>query len=208
MSQLILSVFDQTSSQELFYVNGFTFHPGTSTQYSWSIDPRQIGAAQLKQSQLTSAKSLSVVGIVKISNDGSNWYQLTASSPVPVQVNVTNQQTSQQQTTSQNNSATTLYNPVSGVNSLTDLLLQIMKGFLAIVAVWAVAFIVIGGFRMVITQGNEEAIGAAKKTITWAILGLVVALLSFSIIAIVQNLIGVDIQPVSTSLIKTINKPL
>jgi uncharacterized membrane protein YjfL (UPF0719 family) len=35
---------------------------------------------------------------------------------------------------------------------------------------------------------------AAKKAITWAILGLVVALLSFSIIAIVQNILKVDVK--------------
>jgi len=87
-----------------------------------------------------------------------------------------------------------LYNPLGAQNdSLTDFLVTILKGFLAITAMWSVMFIVVGGFRMVISQGNEEAVGVAKKTITWAVLGLVVTLLSFSIIAIVQNLIGVEI---------------
>jgi hypothetical protein len=93
-----------------------------------------------------------------------------------------------------NNSGTTLYNPITGVNDLTSLLITIMKGFLGILAVWAVVFIVVGGFRMVISSGNEEQVTAAKKTITWAILGLVIAVLSFAIIAIVQNLIGVNVQ--------------
>jgi uncharacterized membrane protein YjfL (UPF0719 family) len=44
------------------------------------------------------------------------------------------------------------------------------------------------------SQGNEEAVSAAKKTITWAVIGLVIALLSFSIVAIVQNLLGIDIK--------------
>ncbi len=96
------------------------------------------------------------------------------------------------------NSYATLVNPISKFDNLTALLVNIMKGFLGIIAVWAVAFIVIGGFRMVISSGQEEAILAAKKTITWAVLGLLVAVLSFAIIAIVQNLVGVNIPAATT----------
>ena len=47
---------------------------------------------------------------------------------------------------------------------------------------------------MITAAGNEEALTKAKKTIVWAILGLVLALLSFSIIAIVQDLLQSNIQ--------------
>jgi|GEM_PF-2531359 hypothetical protein len=108
------------------------------------------------------------------------------------------------------NSSTTLVNPIPAYSNLTDLLVYIMKGFLGIIAVWAVAFIVIGGFRMVISSGNEEAVLAARKTITWAVLGLLVAVLSFAIIAIVQDLIGVNVtkytSPTSTIINKTHNE--
>ncbi len=87
-----------------------------------------------------------------------------------------------------------LFNPLP-TDSLTGTLLTIAKGFLGIVALWAVVFIVIGGFKLTMAQGQEEAYLAAKKTIIWAILGLVVAMLSFSIIAIVQNLLQVKIPP-------------
>jgi hypothetical protein len=86
-----------------------------------------------------------------------------------------------------------LYNPLP-TSELTSMFLLIARGMFAIVAIWSVIFIIVGGFRMVIAAGNEEAIGAAKKTITWAILGLVIAMLSFSIIAIVQNIIQADVK--------------
>lgn len=106
------------------------------------------------------------------------------------------------------NSSATLYNPISGASDLTDLLIKIMQGFLGIIGAWAVAFIVIGAFKMIGAQGNEEGLTSAKKTITWAVIGLVVAILAFAIIAIVQNLIGVNIQPVnSTSTTTTGNPP-
>lgn len=86
-----------------------------------------------------------------------------------------------------------LYNPLPA-DALTDVFLLIVKGFLGIVAVWGVIFIIVGGFRMVMAAGNEEAYTQAKKTIVWAVLGVVAALLSFSIMQIVQNLLHVSIK--------------
>ena len=86
-----------------------------------------------------------------------------------------------------------LYNPLSQ-DSLTGVVVNVLKGFLAIMGIWAVAFIVFGGFKMVISQGNEEAVASAKKTIMWAVLGLVIGALSFAIIAMVQNIIGIDVK--------------
>lgn len=82
---------------------------------------------------------------------------------------------------------------------MTAMFLYIVKGFLGIIGVWGVLFVIIGGFRMITAAGNEEQYIAAKKTITWAILGVVVAVMSFSIIAIVQNLVGVDTQKILNS---------
>lgn len=84
-----------------------------------------------------------------------------------------------------------LINPIP-TEGLLETFLGITKGFLAGLAIWAVIAIIFAGFRMVISAGNEEAITQAKKAITWAILGLVVALLSFSMVAIVQNILNVD----------------
>lgn len=88
-----------------------------------------------------------------------------------------------------------LYNPLP-VDSLTATLLLIAKGFLGVIAIWASVFIVVGGFQMVMSAGNEEAVLKAKKTITWAVLGLVVAIMSFSIVAIVQNLFKATVKEV------------
>jgi|GEM_PF-2491864 len=86
-----------------------------------------------------------------------------------------------------------LYNPLP-TGELTTMFLWLAKGMLSIVAIWSVIFIIYGGFRMVMAAGDEEAYTMAKTTITWAILGLIVAALSFSIVAIVKNLIGSNVQ--------------
>lgn len=91
-----------------------------------------------------------------------------------------------------------LFNPLP-TDSLTGTVLTVAKGFLAIVALWAVTFIIIGAFKLTMAQGNEEAYIAAKKTIIWAVLGMVVAMLSFSIIAIVQSVLQISVPPVPTN---------
>ena len=46
----------------------------------------------------------------------------------------------------------------------------------------AVIMLIIGGFRYTVSAGDSNAIGAAKNTILYAIIGLIVALLAFSIV--------------------------
>lgn len=102
------------------------------------------------------------------------------------------------------NSSSKLYNPLPE-EDLTHVFLLIMQGFLAIIGIWAVIFLFVGGFQMVMAAGNEEMYTKAKKTIIWAVLGLIIALLSFSVIAIVQDLLQSNIQPVPTGFSRTIN---
>lgn len=59
----------------------------------------------------------------------------------------------------------------------------------ALAASISVLFIIIGGYQLVMSRGNAEAITSGKKTITWAIVGLVVALLAFAVIRVVDQLI-------------------
>jgi len=51
----------------------------------------------------------------------------------------------------------------------------------------AVIFIIIGGIEMLTAYGNDEKITNAKKTITYAIVGLLVALLSYAIVTIISS---------------------
>ncbi len=86
-----------------------------------------------------------------------------------------------------------LYNPLPSGNLIT-MFLVISKGFLTITAIVSVVFIIVGGFMMVISAGNEETQTKGKKTLTWAILGLIIASLSFSIVAIVENLLQAGVK--------------
>jgi hypothetical protein len=49
----------------------------------------------------------------------------------------------------------------------------------------AVIFLIIGGLRYVISQGEQKNIEAAKNTILYAIVGIVVAVISFALVQFV-----------------------
>jgi hypothetical protein len=59
--------------------------------------------------------------------------------------------------------------------------------------------IIIGGYQMVTSAGNEEGYKKAKQTITYAVIGLVIAVLSYSIASIVENTLGANLAAPATS---------
>lgn len=95
-------------------------------------------------------------------------------------------------TTNQNNTVIDreiLKNP-SKFESLPELAFGILNYVFMFIGVAAVIMIIYGGFMMVLSAGNEERLNTGKKTIFWAIGGLITALMAFSIVAIIQNLLG------------------
>ena len=86
-----------------------------------------------------------------------------------------------------------LANPAPGqladYNSFEVLLVQIIRVFLLFAGAIAVVFLVVGGFQYVASRGNEEAAEKAKKTITNAIIGLIIIVMAYAIVTIVNNLL-------------------
>lgn len=74
--------------------------------------------------------------------------------------------------------------------SIGALVVGVINFALGLIGALSLLFIIIGGVRMVASAGNETAITAGKKTVTWAVLGLVVALLAYTIIAGLEALLG------------------
>jgi hypothetical protein len=77
----------------------------------------------------------------------------------------------------------------AGANTLGSLALLVVQILLIVVGTVATVWLIIGGYRYVIAHGNEEQTEAAKKTITGAIIGLVVVLLSFAIVQIISSVL-------------------
>jgi len=75
--------------------------------------------------------------------------------------------------------------------------LQCLVANILSVAVTAIGFagfvmLIIGAYRYMISGGNTKGTESARNTITWAVIGLVVALSSFFIVNIIAQFTGVD----------------
>ena len=79
---------------------------------------------------------------------------------------------------------------VEGGKSASEILLGFIGWVLSFVAIIALAVLIWGGIRYIISVGNENDIQAARKTIQWAVIGLIIVLLSFAIITAIQASLG------------------
>jgi hypothetical protein len=77
----------------------------------------------------------------------------------------------------------------AGGFDLVGILQTIVNVFLAIVGIVAVIVIIIAGFRLVISGGDEDALRAARQQILYAVIGLLVIVLSVVIVNFVIGLI-------------------
>ncbi len=68
-------------------------------------------------------------------------------------------------------------------------LTTILQIFFAILGAIAVLFVVIGGFRYVISGGDSQSMQKAKNTIMYSIIGLVVAIFAEAIVTFVLSFI-------------------
>jgi len=53
----------------------------------------------------------------------------------------------------------------------------------------SLVFVIIGGFRYMMSGGNEESVTQARKTVLYALVGLIVVMLAVAIVNIVLNLV-------------------
>jgi type IV secretion system pilin len=76
-------------------------------------------------------------------------------------------------------------------STIPQFMASLVKLFIAALGVWAVVHILVSSYRIVMSQGNTEALTKAKNGIIWAVVGLAVAVLAYSIVAILQTVLGV-----------------
>ena len=101
-------------------------------------------------------------------------------------------------------------NPLAavGVNTPGGLVVRVIQLFSSIIGTAAVMFIVFSAFKLVIAT-NEESIKEARESITWAVGGFCVAILSFTIVSGAAKILGFDAGIFGSNLAKDkIDSPL
>lgn len=81
---------------------------------------------------------------------------------------------------------------VAGLTSrpLSEIIMSAIDWLLGIAAGLAILAIIIGGIYYVTAAGDEQQMSSAKTIITYAIFGIFIIVISYSIIATVNNVIG------------------
>lgn len=74
--------------------------------------------------------------------------------------------------------------------NVNTLIVRVIQILLAGIAGISALMIIVGGYRYVISAGNPEAAKKGRQTITYAIIGLLVSVLAYTLIAIVNNTIN------------------
>ena len=67
-------------------------------------------------------------------------------------------------------------------NQLPNVIVNILNGVIAVAGVIAVIFVVVGGVQYMTSSGDAGKIKKAKDTILYAIIGLIVCVLSYAIV--------------------------
>lgn len=80
--------------------------------------------------------------------------------------------------------AAELENPLKGIDTVIDLLINVTRFVLGLTALVAVIMVIYGGFTLMLSRGNAQAVQKGKEIIIWAIVGMGVAILSYSIMSL------------------------
>lgn len=86
--------------------------------------------------------------------------------------------------------------PPSGVptdtSAVTDLIRTILTAVFSIAGVVAMAYMVVGGYKMVMSSGDPQRFKEGIDTLTYAIIGLIVTVSTGLIFNFVARLLGVE----------------
>jgi len=104
----------------------------------------------------------------------------------------------QAQANNTNNTSLQITNPLRA-DTFTKLFVLIANWVAGIVATFAILVVMIGGIQYMTSGGDEKKIGQARKTVTYAVVGLTIALLSWSLMRELQIILGVQerVEPVT-----------
>jgi len=81
-----------------------------------------------------------------------------------------------------------------GNYTLMNLIQMVVVYAFIIAAALSAIFIFVGGISFILSGGNDEKIKQAVNTIRYAIIGLIVSILSFTFIVIIGRMFGMDLM--------------
>lgn len=81
---------------------------------------------------------------------------------------------------------------VATIQGVGCLLSNVMSVALTVLGIVGFIMVIYAGFNMMIMGGNSQAVEKSKNSITFAIIGIILALSSFIIINLISNFTGIE----------------
>jgi hypothetical protein len=82
-----------------------------------------------------------------------------------------------------------IQNPL-GCNNATECVQGILNGLIKLAAPVVAVMILVGGFQIMASSGNEEKLKSGKNTIIYAVVGFAIILLASGVTAVIRDAIG------------------
>lgn len=83
------------------------------------------------------------------------------------------------------------YGEIVTLGCATVLFQNLIFWALTFAGIVALVLLIVGGIKYITSGGDAKAADGAKKTITWALIGLVVILMSFAVLSLIAGITGV-----------------
>lgn len=81
---------------------------------------------------------------------------------------------------------------VATIQGLQCLIGNILMVFVTLIGIIGFVMMIFAAFRMMISGGDSKGMDSARKTMTYAVIGLVVALSAYFIVNIISQFTGID----------------
>ncbi len=79
------------------------------------------------------------------------------------------------------------------LQNLEDVFANVIKIVLGIAGITFFILLLSSGFKFITSGGDPKALEGAKKTLTYAIGGLIVIILSYLILLLIKDITGIDV---------------
>lgn len=92
---------------------------------------------------------------------------------------------------------------IATISDLGDLFKNVVSYALGFAGIVLFILLIIGGFKFITSGGDPKAVEGARKTLTSAIAGLVIIIISFLILVLITKITGVDVTKFNVVLTPT-----
>ena len=94
---------------------------------------------------------------------------------------------------------THLSNGVATIKGFEWIFQNVVASILFLAGIVLFVMLILGGFKYLTSGGNPESAAGAQKTITYAIIGIVLIALSYLILVVIQDITGANVTNFSVN---------